>query len=44
MTFAVMLTNLLRRRISFTTRILTEEAMGLDHPSQVKIVFWVIRL
>lgn len=44
MTFAVMLTNLLRRRISFTTRILTEEAMGLDHPSQVKLVFLVIRL
>lgn len=44
MTFAVMLSNLLRRRISFTTRILTEEAMGLDHPSQVKLVFWVIRL
>jgi trk system potassium uptake protein TrkH len=44
MTFEVMLSNLLRRRISFTTRILTEEAMGLDHLSQVKLVFWVIRL
>ena len=44
MTFAVMLTNLLRRRISFTTRILTEKAMGLGHPLQVKLVFLVIRL
>lgn len=44
MTFAVMFNNLLRRRMNFATRILTEEAMGLDHLSQVKIVFLVIRL
>lgn len=44
MTFAVMLANLMRHRLSFGARMLTEESLNLDHPSQLRVIRLIIRL
>lgn len=44
MTFAVMLSNMMRQRMGFGARMLTQEALNLDHPSQLRVVGLIIRL
>lgn len=44
MTFAVMLSNMMRQRMGLGARMLTQEALNLDHPSQLRVVKLIIRL
>ena len=44
MTFAVMASMLIRRRMKMSTRLLAQEALNLDHLSQLKVVGLIIRL
>mgnify|MGYP005790022425 CR=1 FL=1 len=44
MTFAVMTSLLIRRRLRMSTRLLVQESLNLDHASQVQVVTLVIRL
>ena len=44
MTFAVMMSLLVRQRMRMSTRLLTQEALNLDHLSQLNIVYLIIRL
>ena len=44
MTFAVMASMLIRRRMKMSTRLLAQEAFNLDHLSQLKVVGLIIRL
>ena len=44
MTFAVMLSLLIRRRMRMATQLLTQEALNLNHISQLRVVYLIIRL
>lgn len=44
MTFAVMMSLLVRQRMRMSTRLLTQEALNLDHLSQLNVVYLIIRL
>ncbi len=44
MTFAVMMSLMIRRRMKMSTRLLTQEALNLDHLSQLSVVYLIIRL
>lgn len=44
MTFTVMASMLIRRRMKMSTRLLAQEALNLDHLSQLKVVGLIIRL
>lgn len=44
MTFAVMMSLMIRRRMRMSTRLLTQEALNLDHLSQLSVVYLIIRL
>ena len=44
MTFAVMMSLMIRRQMRMSTRILTQEALNLDHLSQLSVVYLIIRL
>jgi energy-coupling factor transporter ATP-binding protein EcfA2 len=44
MTFAVMMSLMIRRRRRMSTRLLTQEALNLDHLSQLSVVYLIIRL
>ncbi|MEY8442525.1 potassium transporter TrkG [Lactobacillaceae bacterium 24-114] len=44
MTFAVMMSLLIRQRMRMSTRLLTQEALNLDHLSQLNVVYLIIRL
>lgn len=44
MTFAVMMSLLVRQRMRMSTRLLTQEALNLDHLSQLSVVYLIIRL
>lgn len=44
MTFAVMMSLLIRSRMRMSTRLLTQEALNLEHLSQFNVVYLVIRL
>lgn len=44
MTFAVMMSLMIRRRMRMSTRLLTQEALNLDHLSQLDVVYLIIRL
>ena len=44
MIFAVMASMLIRRRMKMSTRLLAQEALNLDHLSQLKVVGLIIRL
>ncbi|NRO80521.1 Potassium/sodium uptake protein NtpJ [Lactobacillus helveticus] len=44
MTFAVMLSNFAHQRMTLGARMLTGEALNLNHPSQLRIVQLIIRL
>ncbi|MGM9891596.1 TrkH family potassium uptake protein [Limosilactobacillus sp.] len=44
MTFAVMMSLMIRRRVRMSTRLLTQEALNLDHLSQLTVVYLIIKL
>ena len=44
MTFAVMMSLLIHQRMRMSTRLLTQEALNLDHLSQLNVVNLIIRL
>ncbi|WP_296111473.1 TrkH family potassium uptake protein [uncultured Limosilactobacillus sp.] len=44
MTFAVMGFLLIRRRMRLSTQLLTQEALNLDHLSQIRVVYLIIKL
>lgn len=44
MTFAVMMSLMIRRRMRMSTRLLTQEALNLDHLSQLDVVYLIIKL
>ena len=44
MTFAVMGFLLIRRRMRLSTQLLTQEALNLDHLSQIRVVYMIIKL
>lgn len=44
MTFAVMMSLMIRRRMRMSARLLTQEALNLDHLSQLSVVYLIIRL
>lgn len=44
MTFAVMASMLIRKRVRMSTRILAQEALNLDHLSQLRVVGLIIQL
>ncbi len=44
MTFAVMMSLMIRRRMRMSTRLLTQEALNLDHLSQLNVVYLIIKL
>lgn len=44
MTFAVMSFLLIRRRMRLSTQLLTQEALNLDHLSQIRVVYLIIKL
>ena len=44
MTFAVMMSLMIRRRVRMSTRLLTQEALNLDHLSQLSVVYLIIKL
>lgn len=44
MTFAVMMSLLIRSRMRMSTRLLTQEALNLEHLSQFNVVYLIIRL
>ncbi|WP_414152425.1 TrkH family potassium uptake protein [Limosilactobacillus reuteri] len=44
MTFAVMMSLLVWQRMRMSTRLLTQEALNLDHLSQLNVVYLIIRL
>ena len=44
MTFAVMMSLIVRQRMRMSTRLLTQEALNLDHLSQLSVVYLIIRL
>ncbi len=44
MTFAVMMSLMIRRRVRMSTRLLTQEALNLDNLSQLNVVYLIIKL
>lgn len=44
MTFAVMMSLMIRRRVQMSTRLLTQEALNLDNLSQLNVVYLIIKL
>lgn len=44
MTFAVMMSMLIRQRMSMSTRLLTQEALNLNNLSQFNVVYLIIKL
>lgn len=44
MTFAVMMSLMIRRHMRMSTRLLTQEALNLDHLSQLSVVYLIIKL
>lgn len=44
MTFAVMMSLMIRRHMKMSTRLLTQEALNLDNLSQLDVVYLIIRL
>ena len=44
MTFAVMMSLMIRRRVRMSTRLLTQEALNLDHLSQLSVVYLIVKL
>lgn len=44
MTFAVMMSLMIRRHVRMSTRLLTQEALNLDHLSQLSVVYLIVKL